>query len=98
MSAVLAQCDRSSAATELGERLFRLWERTGDDGLRRLATAEGCDTGLDDAGEVGQGDAQVRLDWVSTMLMAAYKNTRDSQVFAALYDLNKVSFMQAIRA
>ena len=87
-----------ATATELGKRLVRLWKRTGDEGLRRLATAEGCDTGLDDAGEVARGDAQVRQDWVSTLLMNAYRNTADSQVFAALYDLNKASFMQAIRA
>lgn len=88
----------TATTTVLGERLLTLWERTGDEGLRRVATAEGCDTGLDDPGEVGRGDAQVRLDWVSTMLMGAYKDTGDSQVFAALYDLNKLSFMQAIRA
>jgi RNA polymerase sigma-70 factor (ECF subfamily) len=83
--------------TDLGERLLLLWERTGDEGLRRLAAAEGCDTGLE-AREIVELDAQDRLDWASTTLMSCYKNTGDPQVFALLYDLNHLQFMQAIQA
>ncbi len=85
-------------ATPLGQRLLMLWEQTGDERLRRLAQAEGVDTGLDDAGEMAGLEDQQRTDWISTALMNCYKNTGDSQVFSLLFDQNKTSFMQAIQS
>lgn len=90
--------DLSLATTStLGQRLLELWERTGDECLRQLAETEGCDTGIGDAGAMADLDAATRLDWTSTALMNCYKNTGDSQVFATLYELNEVPFMQAIQ-
>ena len=89
--------DLSLAVTSLGKRLMLLWELTGDQRLRQLAEAEGCDTGLGDAGELGQLTEHERLDWTSTALMHCYGNTRDPQVFALLYELNRAPFMQAIQ-
>jgi RNA polymerase sigma-70 factor (ECF subfamily) len=87
----------SVAGTALGERLLLLWERTGDDTLRQLAAAEGADTGVVPSGELADLDASTRLDWISTALMNCYKSSGDPQVFAVLYDLNRVPFMQAIQ-
>ena len=84
-------------STTLGQRLLLLWERTGDEGLRQLAEAEGCDTGLGDAGDFAELDLAQRVDWTSTALMNSYKNTGDSQVFAMLYECNEHPFMQAIQ-
>ncbi len=74
----------------LRQRLLDLWERTGEDGLRRLAQGEPPREGA--AFEA----PQERSDWISTCLMEAYKNTGDAAVFALLFELNQQAFLVAV--
>lgn len=78
--------------TRLRARLQDLWERTGDDALRRLATNRPPRDGLDELTE------QERSDWTSTCLMHTYMTTGDPTVFALIYELNQGAFLQAIQA
>ena len=75
----------------INQRLIEIWERTGDEALRRLSE-----------GQPPHGDAVCdatqRADWISTCLMDTYKRTGDRLAFALLFDLNERSFMQAIVA
>ncbi|MCC6673259.1 MAG: RNA polymerase sigma factor [Planctomycetes bacterium] len=75
----------------LAGRLLELWERTGDEGLRRLAEGKAPH---DDA-PMSEAD---RLDWVSTVLMDCYRNTSDSAVFTLLVEVNTDSFLHAIQS
>lgn len=79
-------------ADRLNERLFEIWERTGDAALLRLAEGR----------TVHQGEAAYaeheRQDWISTCLMDNYKRTGDRRAFALLFELNQRSFLQAILA
>jgi RNA polymerase sigma factor (sigma-70 family) len=78
---------------QLSELLVSLWERTGDRGIGRLV--EGRDPAV---GDPLPADAGIRRDWISTALMDCYKRSGDQQVFAAIYDLNRSSFLAAIRS
>jgi RNA polymerase sigma-70 factor (ECF subfamily) len=81
---------------ELRERLLELWERTGDEGLRRLSEGRAPIVGDDRALETL--DPQEQSDWISTALMACFQRGGDRQVFALLYERNARSFLQAIQA
>ncbi len=76
----------------LADRLLELWELTGDAALHHLASGEPPRAGVEMSTE------QHYLDWVSTSLMDCYKNTGAAQVFALLFEVNRASFLQAIRA
>lgn len=76
----------------LATRLIELWELTGDPALRRLAD------GAPPHSNAVIDNEQGFWDWVSTSLMAAYKNTGEAAVFALLFELNRASFLQAIQA
>lgn len=82
----------SVASDQVASLIEDLWERTGDPGLGKIVE------GLDPRdGAPLPDDAAIRRDWISTALMDCYKRTADSQVFAALYQLNNGSFLSAIR-
>jgi RNA polymerase sigma-70 factor, ECF subfamily len=87
-SSFLSSCDRAA----LQGRLIELWERTGDQSLRRLAAGQGPADGIEIHSEQGY------LDWVSTSLMECYKRTGDAAVFALLFELNRAAFLQAIQS
>lgn len=75
----------------LRHRLLELWERTGDPALRSLSAGES---------PVAPGVAIHGLeliDWTSTSLMNAYKQSGDPRVFALLFELNRGAFLQAIQ-
>ncbi len=82
---------------ELRSRLFELWERTGDDGLRRIAEGEAYVRGADEP-RFDCLSLQEQSDWISTGLMNAYKATGDTQVFALLYEVVSPSFRATIVA
>ena len=75
----------------LKERLYELWERTGDEAFRRLAEGEAPRDG------VPYETDQERSDWLSTCLMETYRNTQDPAVFALLFELNRPVFLVAIQ-
>jgi RNA polymerase sigma-70 factor (ECF subfamily) len=77
---------------QLSARLSELWERTGAADLEALAHRRAPRAGAVLASE------QDYLDWVSTCLMDAFKNTGDSSVFALLFELNRAAFLQAIQS
>lgn len=94
----MALMDRSDSLLlhgRLEERILSLWERTGDESLRRLAEGEPVRDGDESHCE---GHQQERLDWISTCLMSTYKDTGDPQVFGLLFELNRVAFLQAIQS
>ena len=72
-------------------RLFELWERTGSPALEALsqgrAPFEGASVATD----------QLFVDWVSTCLMDAYKETGQPAVFSLLFEPNSASFLHAIQ-
>ncbi|MGE0142583.1 MAG: RNA polymerase sigma factor [Planctomycetota bacterium] len=79
----------------LRAQLFELWERTGDDGLRRLAAGESmCPDS--DTPRFAELTAQEQSDWIGTRLMNAFKDTSDPHVFALLYELAEPSFRATI--
>jgi RNA polymerase sigma factor (sigma-70 family) len=82
-------CDPASPALKC--RLLDLWERTNDAGLRRVADGASPVDGSAIATE------QDRSDWTSTCLMNAYKQSRDGEVLALLFELNRQPLLQAIR-
>ncbi len=65
-------------------RLEGVWERTGHPRLRWV---------LDSVAALGDDEW---TDWVSTALMACYKETGDAQAFALLFERNRASFTHAI--
>ncbi len=81
---------QSAEQPQVKERLFELWERTGDECLHRLAQGKAPRDG------VSFETPQERSDWLSTCLMEAYKNTGDAGVFALLFELNEPVFLVAI--
>ena len=74
----------------LSSRLLELWERTGEEALRRLAE------GKPPTPTAAMDTEQARADWTSTSLMECYKKSGDPAVFALLFELNKASFLHAI--
>jgi len=72
-------------------RLVELWERTGARELQLLAAHRVPPDGAVTA------NAQLWLDWVSTVLMDVFKRTEDPAVFALLFELNRASFLHAIQ-
>ena len=82
---------------DLRARLFELWERTGDDGLRRVAEGEAfpTDEGSPRFDSLGH---QEQSDWIGTALMKSFKDTADPHVFALLYELASPSFSATIVA
>jgi RNA polymerase sigma factor (sigma-70 family) len=80
------------ASQELQSRLLKLWERTNDSALQRLADGKAPFAGGSMATE------QDRSDWVSTGLMNTFRQHGDGEVFALLYELNHASFLQAIKS
>jgi len=87
-SSLLSSSDRVA----LQGRLVELWERTGDQALRRLAA------GQSPRAEIELPNEQAYVDWVSTSLMECYKRTGEAAVFALLFELNRAAFLQAIQA
>jgi RNA polymerase sigma-70 factor (ECF subfamily) len=81
---------------DLAERIGELWERTGDEGLGRIASGRSL-TEDPDAPRLAELPPQEHFDWINTALMQCFQRTGDSQVFALLYELNEASFAQAIR-
>lgn len=79
-------------AVALRARLLELWERTGVSDFEALADRRAPRPGV-----VMQSE-QDFVDWVSTCLMDAFKNTGDSAVFALLFEMNRASFLQAIQS
>lgn len=79
------------AGAALRARLRELWERTGVADFALLAEQRPPRPGASVASE------QDFTDWVSTCLMDAFKNTRDSAVFSLLFELNRGSFLHAIQ-
>jgi RNA polymerase sigma factor (sigma-70 family) len=75
----------------LGARLTELWERTGCRALLDLAE------GRTPAVACGVAAEQDFFDWVSTCLMACFKDTGDGAAFALLFELNRASFLSAIQ-
>jgi RNA polymerase sigma factor (sigma-70 family) len=80
------------ASHDLRSRLLELYERTNDTALQRLARGEPPFPGG------SMATAREQSDWVSTCLMNTFKNTGDAEVFALLFELNRSSFLQAIKA
>jgi RNA polymerase sigma factor (sigma-70 family) len=76
----------------LSERLLGLWEQTGSPSLEALAHGRPPHEGASVATD------QLFVDWVSTSLMDAFKDTGDAAVFALLHELNRASFLHAIQA
>ena len=79
-------------AAALRARLLELWERTGVGDFEALADRRAPRPGAELRSE------QDFVDWVSTCLMDAFKNSGDSAVFALLFELNRASFLQAIQS
>lgn len=77
-------------APELSQRLLALWQRTGDPALRQLAHGEVPSTAP------ASPSRQARRDWLSTCLMRTFQRTRDPEVFALLYELNRRDFRHAV--
>jgi len=73
-------------------RLQRLASRTQHQPLVRLANHEHPKFGG------WQADGEERQDWIATMLMEAYRETRDPEAIAMLYDLYAPIFRRMIRA
>ena len=86
------RCDTLSPdARQLHERLLALWERTNDDVVRRLVAGEPPVAGASVA------TAQEQSDWLATGLMTAYQRTGCAEVFALLFELNRASWVRAIK-
>lgn len=83
---------RPETSPELQNRLARLCERTGDEGLARLRA---CTSPVDGS---PIADEQTLHDWLSTCLMDVFKRTGDQEACAILYELNAEGFLHAIRA
>ncbi len=94
--------NKAAVSAQVQERLLLLWERTGDESLRRLAVGK-SPRGEDRVDAQAEGSEILELtdveraDWLSTCLMDCYRNTGDAQVFAMLHDLNEASFRQAVQ-
>ncbi len=80
----------------LRERLLELWERTGDEGLHRVAMNRSPRD--DDDRPLDALDVREQADWIGTVLMDCFKRTSDPQVFALLYERSAPSFLHAIQA
>ena len=89
--ALTRTCERLDTE-QLKARLLDLWERTGDEALRRLA--EGSHPWEDQPLREGQE----RSDWISTCVMNCFKNSGDTQVFSLLYELNEDAFLHAVQS
>jgi RNA polymerase sigma-70 factor (ECF subfamily) len=79
----------------LEERLVLLWEQTGDEGLHALCDGRAPIPHAD--GSCAMTAAE-RSDWISTCLMNCYKNTGNREVFALLFEQNRLAFLHAIQA
>jgi RNA polymerase sigma factor (sigma-70 family) len=75
----------------LHERLQALWERTNDDVVRRLLLGEPPVAGG------SMATAQLQDDWLHTGLMTAYQRTGCKEVFALLFELNRSTWLRAIK-
>lgn len=82
-----------NAVDALKQRLFWLWERTGEATLHRVAQGQHPFTG-----EALHAGHHNYLDWVSTALMDAYRNGGDSAVFAELFELNRLWVEHAVQS
>lgn len=76
---------------ELQHRLFELAELTGDVALLRLAQQ------LPPFDGAAMDTAEARRDWIDTCLMNAFRNGRDSEVFALLFERNRSEFLRWIK-
>ena len=91
---------RCTLDTTIRERLLEVWERTGDEGLQRLADGQAYDVAAttDPAGGCGAPLSQPEwLDWARTGLMNVFRITGDCGAFDLLHDLSRDSFLAAIR-
>jgi RNA polymerase sigma-70 factor (ECF subfamily) len=79
-------------AATIRARLHELWERTGIAPLGELAEHR------PPRPDARMETEQDYLDWVSTCLMDAFKDTGDAAVFGLLFELNRGSFLQAIQS
>ncbi len=80
-----------SSDQELQSRLYQLHELTGDVTLLRLAQQ------LPPFAGANMASAEERRDWVDTCLMNAFRNGRDSEVFALLFERNRGEFLSWIK-
>lgn len=75
----------------LSRQLHQLADLTGDVTLLRLAQQ------LPPFDGASMATAEERRDWVDTCLMNAFRNGRDSEVFALLFERNHAEFLRWIK-